>query len=361
MRKEGQNDMKLKFKTGMIGIALLLTTQSVFADEWAKTNEIIVDKFAVPRFEVLLKTSKQLVDSTDSFCGTVSDENLSSFKLEFHKVMDAWQQAQILRSGPEELLMRSFRVEMWPDRSNTGAKQILKLLKAKDLDALKPDVFSRSSTAVQGLSAIERLVFAKGVKASDFEEGGKGNYRCQLLQAMSKNVNSISTDLLKEWETSYKETVTTLSEENDVFESHKEVASIFLKEATTQLQAVYDQKFKRPFDKKRFRLKRSESWRSGRSLRNIQLNLESAQELYQLGFSTHLKDAALKKKLEEEFRQAIETGKKFTDMDLKKAHDDHLEAVTKWMKEVSELKRTLTVDVPKALDIPLGFNSLDGD
>lgn len=252
---------------------------------------------------------------------------------------------------------------MWPDRSNAGAKQIRKLLDEKDPDALKPENFSRASTAVQGLSALERILFAKDIEASKFQSDaaskGKANYRCQLVQAIAVNLATISTDLLKDWQSSYQEAIKVQGDVNDFYTSHKEVASVFLKEVATQLQAVYDQKFKRPLGK-RFRPKRAESWRSGRSLKNITENLESAEALFQIGFNDHIEDEALKKRVAQEFKQAIETGKTFKSS-LQKVHAGKPEALAEWMKQVSKLKRTVTIDVPKALDISLGFNSLDGD
>lgn len=351
--------IQLNINKAIWSLSLLLLSQSTLALDWSETNKAITDEFAIPRFEQLLDSSKQLATQTESFCEKGSEEAFGKTREQFHRMMDAWQGIQILRTGPEEFLMRNFRIEMWPDRSNAGAKQIRKLLKEKNLQALKPEVFSHSSTAIQGLSAIERLIYEKDMVASDFQENGKANYRCRLLQAITVNLQSISSALLKEWQGSYKNILATPSEDNDVYDSHKEVATMFLKEATTELQAVYDQKFKRPLNK-RFRYKRSESWRSERSLRNITLNMESAEKLFQIGFASHLKDNLLKKKVAGEFKQAIATGKTFT-MSLLKAHEEKPDALAKWMEEVNQLKRTLAVDVPKALDISLGFNSLDGD
>ena len=340
-------------------LPLLFISQSALALDWSETNKAITDEFAIPRFEQLLDSSKQLVTQAETFCQKGGTEEFEKTRGEFHKMMDAWQQIQILRTGPQEMFMRSFRLQMWPDRSNTGAKQIRKLLTDKNLDALKPEVFRKSSTAVQGLSAIERLIYAKDITAVDFQDDGKANYRCQLLGAITVNIASISSNLLKAWQGDHKNLLATPGEENEMYDSHKEVATLLLKEAATELQAVYDQKFKRPVSK-RFRYKRAESWRSERSLRNITLNLESAEALFKIGFMPHLKDEALKQKVDKEFKQAIKTGKTFT-MSLLKAHEEKPEKLASWMKQVSQLKRSVTVDVAKELDIALGFNSLDGD
>ncbi|MCF6190828.1 MAG: imelysin family protein [Cocleimonas sp.] len=351
--------MNLRIKKTLWLLSLLIISQSTVALDWSETNKAVTDDFAIPRFLQLLDSSKQLVIQTKTFCQKGDAEEFDKTRGEFHKTMDAWQQIQILRTGPQEMFMRNFRLQMWPDRSNTGAKQIRKLLANKDIDALKPEVFKRSSTAVQGLSAIERLIYSKDITATDFQENGKANYRCQLLQAITVNISSISSNLLKEWSGNHKEILATPGEENEMYDSHKEVATLLLKEVATELQAVYDQKFKRPVNK-RFRYKRAESWRSERSLRNITLNLESAEALFKIGFVSHLKDETLKEKAYKEFREAIKTGKTFT-QSLLKTHEEKPEELASWMKQVSQLKRTITVDVAKELDIALGFNSLDGD
>lgn len=340
-------------------LSLLFISKSALALDWSETNKSITDEFAIPRFEQLLDSSKGLATQTETFCQKGSEDEFERTRGEFHKMMDAWQGIQILRTGPQEMFMRNFRLQMWPDRSNTGAKQIRKLLADKSLNALKPEVFKRSSTAVQGLSAIERLIYEKNIKASDFQEDGKANYRCQLLKAITINIASISSNLLKEWEGSHKKILATPGEENEMYDSHKEVATLQLKEIATELQAVYDQKFKRPVNK-RFRYKRAESWRSERSLRNITLNIESAEALFNIGFAPHLKDDTLKERADKEFKLAIKTGKTFT-LSLLKTHEEKPEELANWMKQVSQLKRTITVDVAKELDIALGFNSLDGD
>lgn len=356
--KPQQNKSKIAWLIPLLLLSQMIS-QTALALDWSETNKAVTDEFAIPRFEQLHDSSKQLVAQTETFCQKGGNTEFEKTRGGFHKVMDAWQHIQILRTGPQEIFMRNFRLQMWPDRSNAGAKQIRKLLANKDPEAIKADSMRTKSVAVQGLSAMERLLFAKEISGADFYTEGKAQYSCQLLEAIAVSINTISAELLNEWQGKYKNTLATPNEKNDAFETDKEVASMYLKEIATQLQAVYELKFKRPLDK-RFRLKRAESWRSSRSLRNITLNLESTEKLFQLGFSPHITDDKLKKKVSEQFKQAIETGRAFT-MSLQKAHEEKPEALAKWKKQVNQLRRTVTVDVAKALDISLGFNALDGD
>jgi predicted lipoprotein len=274
--------------------------------------------------------------------------------------MDAWQQVQLLRLGPSELFMRHFRLEMWPDRSNSAGKQLRKLKQKKDEKALQVDNFRNASVAVQGLSAYERLVFAKDSKANQFTGDAAGKYQCQLLQAISISVETISADLLKEWQGVHYKTLTSAGKDNDTFATDKEVATVFINELSTQLQFVLEKKFKRPLDGKYFKGIRAESWRSGRSIRNIVINIESAQQVYQLGFKAHIRDKALQKKLQQQFKQALAVGKAL-EMPLQQAVNEKADALAQWNQQVVALKNTLSIELPKAVDIVLGFNSLDGD
>lgn len=346
----------------LIGVIFLsVMACSASAENWQNSHKKMIEDFAIAGYDELLKRSEALSKNTQIFCATTTPDNVKKVEQGYHDAMDAWQRILLLRLGPSELFMRHFRMEMWPDRSNAAAKQLRKLLSVKDISVLESKRFATASTAVQGLSAYERLLFIKeGKVIQHFTGSEKGRYRCQLLQAISTNTVSISKSLLTEWKGSYYKTLTTAGKDNDYFSTDKEVTSAFLNQLATQLQYVLDKKIKRPLGGEVFKLKRAESWRSGRSIRNIILNLESAKKLFQLGFSSHLTDAVLIKKLNDEFKQTIAAGK-LLEMPLKQVHKEKPEALKAWVQQISQLKHTIMVDLPNALDIPLGFNSLDGD
>ncbi len=340
--------------------SLWIISTASYADKWAENNAAIVDQFAIPVFETLQKNSNKLVKASQLFCSKLDNPSFEKLKLNFNTTMDAWQVAQILRSGPASKNMRSFRLEMWPDRSNAAAKHLRKLQKEAKPENLQAKKFAKSSTAVQGLSAMERIIYAKNTTADDFQTDGQANFKCQLVEAISLNVQSISDNLLKAWQGGYREVVTKPSKDNDFYETSKEAAAQFLNDLNTQLQVIIDQKINRPIDADNFRLTRAESWRSQRSLRNISLNLLAAKQLYQVGFSSQVVDKSLLKKQQELFDTAINLGKDL-EIPLQIAHDEHSKELQTWITAIKALKTSINIELPKAIDIPLGFNSLDGD
>jgi len=348
----------LYFMLGVLSFSMLSST--VNAATWAETNLAVVDKYAIPAYQNLYQSSQKLQKSSAGFCADVSDNSFTQVQDSFHNTMDAWQFIQTFRLGPAGKFMRSFRLEMWPDRSNAAAKHLRKLLSKADPSRLEQSQFIKASVAVQGLSALERILFAKDSGYTDYQTEGKANFRCQLLSAISLNVETIAKDLLTAWQNEYRDIIAKPSKDNDFFETDKEVASQFLNELSTQLQVIIEQKFDRPIAGDKFLLTKAESWRSQRSLRNIVFNLQSTKDLYQVAFVEHIADENLRKKQLALFNQALLASKALT-IPLSEAYTEKREALQHWFEAIKTLKNSISTELPKAIDIQLGFNSLDGD
>lgn len=346
--------------TKFIVILALLFPSISLAMDYATANKKIVESFAIPKQQHLAETSDSLVQQIKKFCAKPEQEQFEATQKQFIVLMDSWQRAQLLRLGPSEMYMRHFRLQMWPDRSNSGAKQIAQLLANADPEALKPEVFSQSSTAVQGISALERLLFGKKAQTENFLSDGKPNYRCQLVTAIALNINQMSLDIVNEWQAVYAKAIAEPSEDNDYFETHKEVSAHFLKQMATELQFVVDKKINRPLTENKLRSTMAESWRSKQSLHNMLANIESVRSLYQLGFHPLLADVSIKQKLDQQFDEVIKTGKTLN-ISMAEAYKKQKPELELWVKQIKVLKNMVIKDLPKALDIPLGFNSLDGD
>ncbi len=340
--------------------SLLILSPVASATDWSQSNLDMVDKFAIPAYKRLQKNSDILLKSSHDFCAHLDQKHFDTLKESFHLSMDAWQTVQILRSGPAMQEMRFYRLEMWPDRSNAAAKHLRKLQKEANPDSLDAKKFAKASTAIQGLSALERILFAKEIKTNDFQKKGKANFKCHLIETISQNIHTISNHLLTEWQQSYRNTVSKPSKDNINFETDTAVAAQFLNDLNTQLQVVLTQKFKRPLDRKYFRLTRAESWRSKRSLRNISLNIVTSKKLYEIGFASHIKDQKLLKKQQQLFDQAIHLGKSL-ELPIQVAHKEQPKKLKQWIAAISALHSSINSELPTAIDIPLGFNSLDGD
>ena len=266
--------------------------------------------------------------------------------------------------------MRRYRFQLWPDKHGTGARQLKALLAAEDPEILPREAFARASVAVQGLPAVERLLFEKDVDAAAFGSGQGPSYRCELVVAIADNLARMADGILRAWTTErrpYRELASTADNGNEAFASSEELAGLFLRDLRTALQTVADLKLERPIgaDAARAKPKRAESWRSERSLKNIQINLEVARELYVTGFASALtageQTAQLDRRIQAVFDEVI--GMTESDSPLKGlvADPEQRPRIERLLASVRSLEKTVSAELPGALGLTIGFNALDGD
>src|SRR6185503_11648642 len=121
--------------------------------------------------------------------------------------------------------LRAERLYFWPDPRNTTARQLGELMASRDAATLTAESVSRGSAAVQGLPAVERLLFDEGATAAFRREGEEGRRRCEVLEAITRNVRDIAGDVLREWkggEVAYAQRLETAGPGNAAYADPKE-------------------------------------------------------------------------------------------------------------------------------------------
>ena len=340
------------------------------APVWSETadlNLIVVDEHILPGYRQLEKTTAELNEQTKAFCAKPDKASMEQLQSAFSQSLAAWQSIQHIRFGPVDFQLRMHRYQMWPDKRSKVAKHLRKRLAEKNSDSLQPQAFQQTSIATQGFSAMERLLFGKTVAISDFIDVDSGTYRCKLLQAIGSNLAVMSVEIVKEWtqgEQPFRNVIATAAQGNGFFESEREVGGKILNNLYTQLQLIVDLKLDLPLGKsvKKAKGKRAELWRSSSSIANIRNNLIGLQQLYQVGFAPRVKDAALKQQIDAAFKSTLAATDKIAEPLLTAVKNpDSRVAVEQLRAEASKLKGLFARELPKAVDLPLGFNSLDGD
>lgn len=357
---------------GGVGLGLTLGPLPSFAaapgqDEFADLNEQLLDRYLLPRYEALAVAGESLEGALRRDCadGRLGGE---ASREAFHGMMDAWMAAQHLRFGPSELFLRADRTQFWPDKRGVTGRRLSQLLAKPDPAALEPQRFAQGSVAIQGLPALERLLF-------DMPEAVEQPFACDLAVRIGENLNQISAGLLADWRdgpSAYAAVLRDARQGNAEFLDAKEASLQLAKSLRSALLIVVDFKLQRVLgeEARNAKPKRAESWRSGRSLRNIAINLEAAQELYQKGgqggFSALLRrqpdGPTLHVEIEAVFRR---TRKKLAS--LPASMTEALEEEGGWQRlaavrdDVRQLLALVSGPFSQMLDLPLGFNSFDGD
>jgi predicted lipoprotein len=368
---------RLKSALGlMITVSLITPSHTVASDidgnneireaseqDWKSFNNTTINQFVIPAYASLSSSAKSLHQNTRALCTTPSESTLKQSRQSFHKTMDGWQSIQNITFGPIEFSMRAHSMQFWPDKKNHIGKHLGKLLASNNPSLLSEDKFQRSSISVKGLPAIERILFGQ----SALDDIRSQEFRCQVLTTISQNVLSISHALHTEWQNHMREQFADAKQLDGYFEDDIDAATALLKTMIEPLEVIRDLKLKRPmgsaFGKEKY--KRLESWRSERSLRNVELNIRSLQQMFtgkdgQSGLSVMLPKKAFEN-IAQQYEDLLRIIRRI-DGPLEHAiqTSEGYQAITQVYQNIGELHTKLEKTAYE-LGIQLGFNSRDGD
>jgi len=204
----------------------------------ATVMQNIVGQFIRPGYANFLKASNDLQNQMAQLCQSPNQSNLEESRSAFSKTATAWASIEIVRFGPVMRDNRLERILFYPDRKSTGLRQVQRLLATKDTSAVDVNSLSEKSVAVQGLGAIEFILFGTGSHALANED----EYRCKYGAAVAQNLTSIGQTLVDGWSKNAKATGiwTNPSEDNPVLRNSREAVNEILGTMVHGLEAVRD-------------------------------------------------------------------------------------------------------------------------
>jgi uncharacterized protein len=356
---------------GVFGVVLLLPPSALRAQDtidYGAFNAAVVDSYVLPRYAAFAEATARLEASLRKACADGRLDAAESAE-DYHGAMDAWMAVQHLRFGPGELLLRYDRLEFWPDKRGTVRRHLAQMLSTQDPETLAPETLAQGSVAVQGFPALERLLFDidESVWASPFG--------CDLAVAIGINLHGIASDLTVEWRDgpqAYGEMMRSAAVGNARYQDAREASLELAKALRGALLLIADYKLERPLGgaADSARTERAESWRSARSLRNVTINLRSARALYAdtvpVSFSSLVAAQPQGGELDEAILAAFD--RLVAQAELQPGSlEAALAAENGWPRldalrqETRQLLELLGGPLSQVLDLPIGFNSYDGD
>jgi predicted lipoprotein len=358
----------------LLVVLLLLLPAGAYARtdaEWTSFNLEMARQYIAPRFAALAEAADGLDESASAFCQGPTPEALANLRAAFLATVEAWAEAEHLRTGPASIHNRAERIYFWPERKNVTQRQLSALLRQSDVTSLTAEALAGASVAVQGLPALEMLLYDED-DAAALQAGDAPH--CAAVRAIAANVATIAAELAHEWsaEGSFLATLAHPETPNPFFATGAEATKRFFNDLLTQYQLMSSVKLLAPLgttpDRARPRL--VEGWRSGRSLAMIAANLRSAHAMYgpEDGFGLHrlLPDGIDSHEIDREIRNALEA----TELALAEVPEPLDEAVVTAegrqaiMMVIHHLHRVYEQTAGRfgpAADMSVGFNGLDGD
>lgn len=346
----------------IVALLLIAAPTVAAAADAHKAALRVTDQFVIPKYETLARAAAAQEEAWRSFCSGRVEPESKSVAVAYHRVADAWAEAQIVKTGPIALFLRQERFYYWPEAHDATARALRTLIASNDPKALEPVTLAHDSVAGQGLPALERLLFDANVIA-EAKATHRGK-RCAVGHAIARNLNVIAGDTLKEWKepNGVRAAIAANKSWRGMISDSNEAARLLLTDLVGVLQLIDDTKLLNVLgkDAASARPKLAEAWRSGRAARDIQLNLVAARDMTDL-FARDLNKAD-RAKLDGVLNEAIRAAKGLP-ADLGKAAADPKRRAKLEAARVAVKAALATVSrvLPAGLGLNLGFNALDGD
>lgn len=228
----------------------------------------MVSDYVIPHYADLAVATEMQRRSWQDGC-----DDPETLRAAYHDVADAWAGTYFWNTGPITLLLRHDRFYHWPERRNAVGRGMTALLASEDEARLAPQHFATDSVAVQGLAALEYLLFSKAnVQNND--------YACKVGQAIAVNLNEIAQGTAVEWQDKVLPLLEAGQPHPLYFDDAQELANNLYTDYLAGFTIIKDQKVLAVMGASadQARPKKAEAARSDRSLRNIIVNLDGLAE-----------------------------------------------------------------------------------
>ena len=376
-----------------IVLALMCFLSLIFISCAGHTNELslehkflqsVTTKFIHPAHQALEESIGVLEKNSRQFCQNINQQTYLSLRASWVLAMSTWSAIAPINFGPIDDSNAAWRFQFWPDQINLVHRKFKSRIKGYNKAILAEDL-AAASVAIQGLSAIEYLLFDKIVTLEAYQTKP---HLCSVLIATAKNLLSNATKLTASWIGEYPQRwfkfADAISQTSQTSQTSqpgyllRQVESVF-SGLVMALGSIQGQKLAKPLGYKKNKTGTEttrgklnpwllESWRSQTSLEQINNTLKNGLKLYttEQSLSDYLiskdeKNQVLDRDIRQYFSTSITLVESFETsafQDLKNNNSAQLENL---YKHVQGLYRLLKIDYAKAANIHFRFNAQDGD
>lgn len=192
--------MLIRHTLAMLFGMLLFQPASLQAQENSAIEVVqyrAVENFIRPGYKRFNKATHWLVVQTESLCKYPSTNALEVARSAFTESALAWGRVEFLRFGPALSKGRIERILYYQGGKYSGISQIKKVLNTQDKTAIDVPRLSKKSIAVQGLEALEFVLFAEG--SLSLSRKNSSPFRCAYAKAIAGNLDRIAENMNKAW------------------------------------------------------------------------------------------------------------------------------------------------------------------
>lgn len=320
-----------------------------------------------PGYAALAQETGALKEKVETLCQQPSAPALKEAKDAFAAAVAAWSKIEILRFGPVTQDHRYERLFYWPDPKGLGLKQVHDALAKKDEAVTDPAKLAAKSVALQGLPALEDLLYGEG--AEGLAKDGTASFRCHFAASVAANVASIATEVEQSWgdQAPFAKIFLAPNPTDPLYHAPKEVTLDLFKAFTSGIELVRDQKLGKPLgaSSEQAKPKLAAFWRSGLSFANAAGNLEGVSALFaQGGFAQVVaqESPGVENSVLFDLNHTIEVLRGIDRPMADVVHDASLRAKLEALRvALKSAAQTAGDMIARGAGLAFGFNATDGD
>jgi predicted lipoprotein len=328
-----------------------------------------------PGYAALATSTGILKEKVGALCQEPSAEVLQEAKDAFRAAVAAWSKVEIFRFGPVVQDHRYERLFYWPDPKGLGLRQVEQALADKDDTVTLPDSLAGKSVALQGLPALEYLLYGAGADALAEPPPAKpvkdsdAAFRCSFALSIATNDERIARSIAEGWRdgSAYAKAFLGPVPEDPLYHTPKEVTLELFKAFTSGIELVRDQKLGKPLgaSPEEARPKLAAFWRSGLTFANAAGNLEGASVLFAHGGFAQVvaqEAAGVENSILFDLSHAIEVLDGIDKPIAEVVRDQDLRAKLEALRVALKSARDTAGDmISRGAGLSFGFNAMDGD
>ncbi len=342
------------------------TAAGVVRKTHAEMVQSAIDGHIIPRISQLHDVTVHLVEDVKSYCTAPTSDADAKAKIEqsFKRTVTAWGDIDFLRFGPMTEASRLERFYFWPDPRGTTERQLQALLAKRDAALLEPGALRRQSAAVQGLGALEFLIFNDAKPIGGAEEDAR--YRCAFAAAIAANLESLAGEIETGWiaPDGWRAKMLAPGSDNPVYKDASETAREIVKALLTGFQIAQDRNalprlqaaLADPPKKIRLAFERSgmNDRYLGQQLASLSAYFDATGLLAFVPPDKPWMQAFIPRAFETVVADAPLLSRAGTE-------DEKITRLRKMRFSISGLRQIVARELAPAADVVLGFNELDGD
>ncbi|MCZ4271817.1 imelysin family protein [Maritalea porphyrae] len=342
-------------------ICALIITAPAFADG---AEQRAVDKFIVPGYQAFESAADAQIEAMDALCAVPSDKALTAAQSAFSDLALSWSHIEVIRFGPVLQENRLERILFWPDRKSIGLKQVQRVIAQQDESAITIGSLVQKSVALQGLGALEFVLFGTGAQDDLHKEN---SFRCQYGLTIASALREVGAEISTEWTKpdGFGNLLITPDEKSDTYRNNSETMRDILGVVAHGPEIIFDTRLKKYLGESAASSapKSALFWRSGLTFKSMAANITALGKFAEavdfndlLGEEDHwVADSYLFEAKNGIRASQLETLVLEAPISDARNKLEYLAVVLRSMGEIAGQ------DLAQALGQSAGFSSLDGD